>query len=174
MSADAVREDRIATFVEAIDEIGIETTRCAASEATEAIEAAVEGTAVGSPLPFDDVELPASVDAEPTREAIERANTGVTAGTFAIAEYGTVVVAPTPDGEGTVSLYPPRHVAVVRASDVVSDMPAAFDRLAEEFEAGRNDAIFVTGPSTTGDMGALVRGVHGPAEMYVIVVEDEP
>lgn len=171
MSADAASEDRIATFVEAIDEIGVETTRCAASEATEAIEAVVEGAAVGSPLPFDGVELPASVDANPTREAIERADTGVTAGAFAIAEYGTVVVELTPDGEGSVSLYPPRHVAVVRASDVVPDMEAAFDRLGEAFEAGRNDAIFVTGPSSTGDMGALVRGVHGPGEMYVIVVE---
>jgi len=30
-----------------------------------------------------------------------------------------------------------------------------------------------TGPSATGDMGALVQGVHGPSEVHVIVVESE-
>jgi L-lactate dehydrogenase complex protein LldG len=62
-------------------------------------------------------------------------------------------------------------VAVVRATDVVPDMAAGFDRLAGAFAAGATDAVLVTGPSATADMGALVQGVHGPAEMHVVIVD---
>jgi len=30
--------------------------------------------------------------------------------------------------------------------------------------------VFVTGPSATADMGPLVRGVHGPHQLHVIVL----
>jgi L-lactate dehydrogenase complex protein LldG len=150
--------------------VGLETSRVAAETATAAIEAACRGATVGSPL-GSEVSLPSSVTVDPTREELLAAETGVTAGTLAIAAYGTVVVTPSPNQAGAVSLFPPRHVAVVRAADVVPDMAAAFDRLAEAFAAGRDDAVFVTGPSATADMGELVQGVHGPAEMHVVVVE---
>jgi L-lactate dehydrogenase complex protein LldG len=32
------------------------------------------------------------------------------------------------------------------------------------------DFVFITGPSATADMGPLVRGVHGPHRLHVIVV----
>ena len=51
-------------------------------------------------------------------------------------------------------------------------MPAAFDRLAEEFDAGLDSQVLATGPSATGDMGSLVRGVHGPQEVHVAILED--
>ena len=37
----------------------------------------------------------------------------------------------------------------------------------------RTDAaisVFVTGPSATADMGPLVRGVHGPHKLHIIVL----
>jgi L-lactate dehydrogenase complex protein LldG len=96
----------------------------------------------------------------------------VTPAAFAVAEYGSLAIRSRPDGDEPVSLYPERHVAVVAASDVLPDMDAAFERLAASFGRGEDSVVFATGPSATGDMGALVEGVHGPREVHVVVVED--
>ncbi len=72
-----------------------------------------------------------------------------------------------------MSLYPPTHVAVVRERDVLPDVEAATDHLGARFAAGES-SVFATGVSSTGDMGALVEGVHGPKHVHVIVVEEEP
>lgn len=160
----------VARYADRAAAAGIETSRVSAGDATSAIADTCHGETVGSPLPFD-VDLPSHVTVDPTTDALERAETGVTAGAFAVADYGTVAVTPTDRKEGAVSLFPPRHVAVVRAADVVADMVAGFDRVVEAFAAGHDDLVLVTGPSVTADMGALVRGVHGPAEMHVVIVE---
>jgi L-lactate dehydrogenase complex protein LldG len=162
--------DLVTTFVSSVESVGAETSRITPDALGETIDDATEGDTVVAEFPFDtDPTHEGYVD--PTTEEIESAQTGVTAGAIGIASYGTVIVTPTHRKEGPVSLYPRRHVAVVRAEDIVRDVETAFDRLESEFEQGHDDAIFVTGPSSTGDMGELVRGVHGPAEMHVIVVE---
>jgi len=70
-----------------------------------------------------------------------------------------------------VSLYSDRHVAVVREEQVVPDTGAAFDEAGPALAEDRGSVVMATGPSATGDMGALVQGVHGPSEVHVIVVE---
>ncbi len=82
----------------------------------------------------------------------------------------------TPDGAEQTSLFPDLHVAVLRASDVLPDMGAAFERLGPRLREGRTpganrSAIIATGPSATADMGALVRGAHGPREVHVVILE---
>jgi L-lactate dehydrogenase complex protein LldG len=168
----AVDDGTVARYESQAATVDIETSRATAADATDAIAAACRGDTVASPLPFD-VALPERVTVDPSMAAVEAAETGVTAGTVAVAEYGTVVVTPTDGREGAVSLFPPRHVAVVRASDVVPDMLAGFDRLADAFAAGDDDAVLVTGPSATADMGEMVQGVHGPAEMHVVIVDTD-
>jgi L-lactate dehydrogenase complex protein LldG len=163
--------DFVAQFRDAAADADIGTTRVSIDDATAAIADACRGETVASVLPFEDVDLPADVTVDPSTDQLRAAETGVTAGTLAVAEYGTVVITPSERKEGSVSLVPTRHVAVVRARDVVPDMPAGFDQLAEAFAAGADDAVLVTGPSATGDMGEIVQGVHGPAEMHVVVVE---
>ena len=54
----------------------------------------------------------------------------------------------------------------------LDEITAAFERLGPTL---RNDAvttILATGPSATADMGALVKGAHGPMEVHVLLVED--
>lgn len=174
---DADGNDRtIRRFLESAAELDVETEHVTAEEASDAIGDAVDGRAVGASLPFEEVSLPAEVVVDPSDEQLRAAGTGVTAAAFAIASYGTVAIAMTENKDGPVSLFPPRHVAVVMGRDVVPDMPTAFERLERTFDGGTTDVIFETGPSSTGDMGSLVRGVHGPAEVCVIVVDaaDEP
>lgn len=112
----------------------------------------------------------AGVETELTTAAVRDAATGVCAAGFAVAETGSVVLQPTARGEEPVSLFPGRHVVVVREADLVPDVATAFDRLAGEFAAGRDDAVLATGPSATADMGELVQGVHGPTEVHVLLV----
>lgn len=126
---------------------------------------------VGTPFPFGSVSLPDWVDREPTPAVLESATTGVTAASLGIAEYGSVVLPSTPEGSEPVSLFPERHVAVLRKSDLVADMPTAIERLGPELREG-GSAIIATGPSATADMGALVKGAHGPKAVHVVLLED--
>jgi L-lactate dehydrogenase complex protein LldG len=137
---------------------------------------------VGAPLPFEGLSLPATVETDPTPADLDAARTGVTAAVFAVADYGSLVLESTPDGVEPISLFPDRHVAVLRADDVVPDMAAAFERLGPRLREGRDpganrSAILATGPSATADMGALVKGAHGPKSVHVVLVEgseDDP
>ena len=146
--------------------------RTTAADADAVLAEAIEGPAVGTALPYDEVSLPESVDTDPSPSALEAAATGVTPAALGIADYGTVTIPSGAAGDELVSLYTPRHVAVVAASDVVSDMPTAYERLGEDFAAGMDTQILATGPSATADMGTLVQGVHGPSETHVVVLED--
>lgn len=165
--------DLVETFDDALRAHEASLARTSPAEFADALSALVEPPAVGVPLPFDEVSLDGvDVETDLTTAAIRDATTGVCAAGFAIADYGTVVLQPTVAGEEPVSLFPERHVVVVRESDVLPDLAAGFDRLGDEFAAGLDDAILATGPSATADMGELVRDVHGPKEVVVLLVED--
>ena len=162
----------LATFESSLDRVGVELVSTTADRFEPALEPHLDAPAVGSPLPFEDVSLPDTVDTDPTVEALEAAKTGVTAAGYGIADYGSVVIQGGTDGEEPVSLYADEHVAVVAASDVLPDMGAAFDRLAADIRDGTGQAIIATGPSATADMGALVKGAHGPIDVTVVALED--
>jgi L-lactate dehydrogenase complex protein LldG len=162
----------ITTFESSLDEIGVDLVRTTADQFESALAALLDPPAVGVPLPFADVSLPDAVETDPTVADLEAAETGVTAAGYGIADYGSVVIQGGADGEEPVSLYADHHVAVVAASDVLPDMDAAFDRLAEDIRGGTGQAIVATGPSATADMGALVKGAHGPMDVTVVLLED--
>jgi L-lactate dehydrogenase complex protein LldG len=140
-------------------------------DASAAIASELVGAAVGTEAAFEGIDPPDGVTVDPTVEEITDADTGVTVGIMGVAAYGSVVVPSTEGWDGPVSLYPPKYVAVLRRADVVPDMASALSRLSDRFETGANDVVFVTGRSSTGDMGASVVGVHGPSEMHVVVID---
>lgn len=158
-------------FEDAATDAGATVHRTTADEAAETINEIARKPAVGVTLPFDAVQLPESV-AEASHEAIRTAETGVTAAIMGIAPYGGVVVPMSSDAEGPTSLHPKRQIAVVAGSDICVDIGTVLDRLEELFLTESRDALIVAGPSTTGDMGELVTGVHGPAELFLVVIED--
>ncbi|MFB6179520.1 MAG: LUD domain-containing protein [Halorientalis sp.] len=147
--------------------------RTVADSFADTLTEAIEEPAIGTQMPYDGVSLAeTSVNTDPSPSDIENAETGVTPAGMGIADYGTVTLPSGAAGDELVSLYVPRHVAVVAASDVVADMPAAYERLGAEFAAGMDTQILATGPSSTADMGTLVQGVHGPQETHVLILED--
>lgn len=158
-------------FEAAAGEARASVTRTTAADADEVLAATVEDPAVGSALPFEGVSLPDGVVTDPRPSEITGAATGVTAAGLGVAAYGSVVVESTAAGEEHFSLFPERHVAVLAAGDVVADLPAAVEHVAGLAAEGQ-DAVLVTGPSATADMGDLVVGAHGPRELQVVLLED--
>jgi L-lactate dehydrogenase complex protein LldG len=161
----------LSTFEAALADLGAEVTRTAVEDFAATLDDIVREPAVGVPLPFG-VEYPDGVTVDPTGADLERAETGVTPASYGIANYGSVVLPSTDDGAELVSLYPKLHVPVLRASDVLPDLPEAIDRFGDAARASDLSAIVATGPSATADMGELVVGAHGPAAVHVVVLDE--
>ena len=62
--------------------------------------------------------------------------------------------------------------AVLAASDIVPDMEDAFAVLGPIFRNEKTSLVLATGPSATADMGALVKGAHGPKRVHVVILEN--
>lgn len=165
--------DHTSAFAAAAEAAGADVTVTAAGSLPSVLEDLTRAPAVGTPLPVDGVDYQeTTVDGEPTAAALEAAETGVTGATLGIANYGSVVLTDTGAGEELLGLYPSRHVVVLPASCIVPDMPTAIGDVGGQVAGAGTSAVVATGPSATADMGSVVRGVHGPREVHVVVLED--
>lgn len=161
----------VSTFEDSLAGLAESCRRVPPGGVADAVADLVEPPAVGVALPYEGAALPDAVATDFDAGDLGTAETGVTPAGLGVADYGTVTLRSTDAGDELVALYPPRHVVVVHEDDVVPDMPSAFDRLGAEFADGQATQVLATGPSATADMGDLVRGVHGPREVHVVVVE---
>ena len=87
-----------------------------------------------------------------------------------VARTGSVCVDVNYQRTGVVSLLAPLHIAVLGAENIVPRLRDMFRPDVRGGEGLTRDFVFITGPSATADMGPLVRGVHGPHRLHVIVV----
>ncbi|QSG01468.1 LUD domain-containing protein [Natranaeroarchaeum sulfidigenes] len=143
------------------------------SEAAETIAELACQPAIGTPLSFDGVSLPEMIETDPNKAELQVAESGITSAPLGVQSLGSVLIPSDERMGGPFSLFPERHIAVVESDDLVRDVETAFTRIADRYRTDGNDAVLVTGPSTTGDMGALVTGVHGPGELHIVVIDDE-
>jgi L-lactate utilization protein LutC len=111
----------------------------------------------------------ASSDNAPDAREIFGFDVGVSNAQAAIAETGTLVLDSACERHRLVSLVPPVHIAIVKASSIVETLGEALTLLRKDKEI--SPAItFITGPSRTADIElTLAIGVHGPQQLYVIV-----
>ncbi len=104
------------------------------------------------------------------RELCATAEVGITSADYGLADTGTLVMLSSAEEARLVSLLPPAHIAVVPKERVLSGLDELFALLplpAEQTSA----MVLITGPSRTADIEQiLVRGVHGPGEIQVVVV----
>ncbi|QIB74661.1 LUD domain-containing protein [Halogeometricum borinquense] len=161
----------VATFEASLDRLDVDWTHASAAELETVLRDVCSDPTIGVPLTHD-VTLPDWVNTDPTPDDLRTAATGITEAGLGIADYGSVVLQGTPDGIEPVSLFSDRHVAVLRESDIAPGMGAAFEWLGETFRTGHSSAIIATGPSATADMGALVKGAHGPKAVHVVILDE--
>ncbi len=106
----------------------------------------------------------------PLPDDYRTAPVGVTDAFAAIARTGSVCVDIGADIAGYVSLLPRLHIAVVDIKKLVFRPSDLFKLEAFARPTFQENFVFITGPSATADMGPLVRGVHGPHELHILVL----
>jgi L-lactate dehydrogenase complex protein LldG len=145
--------------------------RCSVADLEATVTAALpEGASVVVP-PGLGFEVPgASVDHAMTAAELDKVDAVVTEARVGIAETGTIVLDHGPgQGRRALTLVPDRHVCVVRADQVVLDVPDAVSILATSIAEGRA-LTWISGPSATSDIELdRVEGVHGPRNLHVII-----
>ncbi|NLX06700.1 MAG: LUD domain-containing protein [Phycisphaerae bacterium] len=91
---------------------------------------------------------------------------------FAVAETGSIALAADPQRQRLASLVPNIHVAVLWADQIVPDLmdlDACFRKAYGQTLPGA--VTLITGPSKTADIEMnLVVGVHGPAQLHLVVL----
>ena len=96
---------------------------------------------------------------------------GVTTAQWAMAETGTLVLESGRERSRLTSLLPPVHICVLDAKNIRGTMGQILQIIQNDLS---RTVTFVTGPSRTSDIElTLAIGVHGPRELYVIVISDE-
>lgn len=177
-------EDVLDVFIDRVVDYKAELVRCAAHEVPAKVVAGLQAHGVTS------VVLPAGLDAswraaiadagievrddEPRLSRAQLDETGgvVTAAAVGSAETGTIMLDHGPDqGRRALSLVPDVHVCVIRADQVVSDVPEAVARTADALRAGQ-PSTWISGGSATSDIElSRVEGVHGPRTLHVVLAE---
>lgn len=105
------------------------------------------------------------------RAELASATVGITGADAGLAETGSIALASGPGRGRLASLLAPIHVALLRRTLMFESLPVFINRHPDVVTAGAN-FVCITGPSRTADIEhILARGVHGPKEIHVILVD---
>jgi L-lactate utilization protein LutC len=173
-------EARIASFISRLEALAGKAQRVRSqAEALEIVAAAIAGkTAVASNSPYlADCGITGLAgvragirDVNELRDACEKAGAGITCADYALADTGTLVMIAGPPEARLVSLLPPVHIAVVPVERLLTGLDELFTIAPMPVDA-TSSMVLITGPSRTADIEQiLVRGVHGPGQIHVVLV----
>jgi L-lactate dehydrogenase complex protein LldG len=170
-------EERVVSLTERLRALAAEAVESADPRAVVA-HAIAGKTAVASNAPYlaesGIAALPGVrsgiTDREELREVCAAADIGITSADYALADTGTLVMLSSPREARLISLLPPAHLAVVPRGRILTGLDELFSLLPNPAEA-TSSMVLITGPSRTADIEQiLVRGVHGPGLLTVVVV----
>ena len=173
-------EQRIEAFRQAIEKLSGQTyIATSAEDALNHITSLISGRrAVASNNPFlqelgvtrlDGIES-GITDTGELRKACAEADIGITSADYALADTGSLVMLSSKNESRLISLLPPTHIAVVSRQRLLTGLDELFTVIPKPEERS-SSMVLITGPSRTADIEQiLIRGVHGPGEIYVVLV----
>lgn len=120
-------------------------------------------------LALDGVEQ-APADPVARRQLFASVEIGITCPDYALADTGTLVALAGAYESRLASLLPPVHLAILQTERILSGLDELLVVLPHPADI-TSALLLITGPSRTADIEQiLVRGVHGPGEVHVIMV----
>ena len=178
-------EEQVALFVKQSEVLRTEFRECASPEAAAqhliglarehgwkriALHTGKLADAVAASLPGEIALL--RIDSGYEKNALEACDAGLTECESLIAQTGSVCVTSLSSGGRALSVLPPHHVVIASRAQLVPDLSAAYEHLAEKYGAQYPSFIsFISGPSRTGDIERiLVLGAHGPKKLTVLLL----
>lgn len=95
---------------------------------------------------------------------------------FLVARTGSIVMSAAEESGRNTSVYAPVHICIAYTHQLVYDIKEALEGMKERYGQKLPSLItFATGPSRTADIEkTLVVGVHGPKEVYLFLMDDNP
>lgn len=112
-------------------------------------------------------------DRDELKDACAGADIGITSVDYALAATGTFVMLSSPNEARLISLLPPIHIAVFPRSRMLANLDELLSIVPRPADQ-TSSMVLITGPSRTADIEQiLVRGVHGPGEIYAVIVDEE-
>jgi L-lactate dehydrogenase complex protein LldG len=176
---EATLEERITDFRSKLELLAGKTeyvtSMAAAAEYVAGVLAG--GDAVASSAPFlagcGITSLPrvrsSFASGEELRAACSTASAGITSADYALANTGTLVMFASSEAR-MISLLPPLHIAVIPAERILTSLDELLTIVPDPASV-TSSMVLITGPSRTADIEQiLVRGVHGPGEIHVVIV----
>lgn len=107
-------------------------------------------------------------------KSIAESDVSVTTCEALVARTGSMVLSAALAEGRTASVYAPVHICIAYTSQLVFDIKDAIQLMQKKYGNDLPSLIsFATGPSRTADIEkTLVVGVHGPKEVFCILIED--
>lgn len=101
---------------------------------------------------------------------------GITACEYLIARLGSIVVSSKNESGRKMHFFPEIHIVMAYTSQLVPNIKDAILGLQEKYGTDYPSMMtFITGPSRTADIEkTLIMGAHGPKDVYVFLIDDQP
>jgi L-lactate utilization protein LutC len=171
---------RIASFTAALEKLNGKVLRARSKEEARAYAEQIlaGGTAVASNSPVlaecgiaSLAGVRTGFAAKPElKAACAEVDLGITSADYALADTGSLVMISSHEEARLVSLLPPVHLAVVPVDRLLTGLDELLSILPRPAERS-SSMVLITGPSRTADIEQiLVRGVHGPGVVHVVLV----
>ena len=120
---------------------------------------------------FEPIKKLKNVITHPSEQHLASTKIGISDTFAGVARTGSICVSISKNLCGSVSLYTREHIAILDSNLIVA---RPRDIFSDDFLDGKyinKNFVFITGTSATADMGPLVRGVHGPGKLHIIILE---
>lgn len=113
-------------------------------------------------------------EVEQCKEQLFAIDASITSTKGGIAEVGALILWPDTHEPRLMSLAPAVHIAVLDADRIHNSLAEAMAK--ERWAEGMpTNALLISGPSKTADIElVLTFGVHGPKELIVLILDDQP